>query len=108
MSAPTAIPENFLDRYLSRRTQAGRCKTHSVPAIPPTRSVHCTFSSPGGPSLPSLPDEPLPPADENLNNLDLQAIADAFILNTLAGMLQATGIQLSDAASGDKSEQVGA
>jgi methyl-accepting chemotaxis protein len=41
-------------------------------------------------------------------NLDLQAIGDAFILNTLQGMLQATGIQLDDiSSSGDKSEQVG-
>lgn len=41
-------------------------------------------------------------------NLDLQAIADAFILNTLSGMLHATGIELNDVTgAGDKAEQVG-
>jgi len=41
-------------------------------------------------------------------NLDLQAIADAFILNTLAGMLQAGGISLDSVCSaGDRAEQVG-
>jgi methyl-accepting chemotaxis protein len=41
-------------------------------------------------------------------NLDLQAIGDAFILNTLQAMLQATGIRLEDVTShGDKAEQVG-
>ncbi len=41
-------------------------------------------------------------------NLDLQAIGDAFILNTLQNMLQATGILLEDIVkTGDKSEQIG-
>ncbi len=41
-------------------------------------------------------------------NLDLQAIGDAFILNTLAGMLGATGIALDQVCTGgDKAEQVG-
>jgi hypothetical protein len=41
-------------------------------------------------------------------NLDLQAIGDAFMLNTLQGMLGATGITLADIGTvGDKSEQVG-
>lgn len=41
-------------------------------------------------------------------NLDLQAIGDAFILNTLEGMLRSAGIHLDDVcASGDRAEQVG-
>ncbi len=41
-------------------------------------------------------------------NLDLQAIADAFVLNTLEGMLAAGGIRLDDVcSSGDRAEQVG-
>jgi methyl-accepting chemotaxis protein len=41
-------------------------------------------------------------------NLDLQAIGDAFILNTLEGMLHAAGITLDDICSaGDRAEQVG-
>ena len=41
-------------------------------------------------------------------NLDLQAIGDAFILNTLENMLQASGIRLDDICTrGDKAEQVG-
>jgi methyl-accepting chemotaxis protein len=41
-------------------------------------------------------------------NLDLQAIADAFMLNTLQGMLAATGLSLNDiGTAGDKAEQVG-
>ncbi len=42
-------------------------------------------------------------------NLDLQAIADASILNCLRGMLRATGIDLADVTTpGDQGEQVGA
>jgi methyl-accepting chemotaxis protein len=41
-------------------------------------------------------------------NLDLQAIGDAFMLNTLEGMLKAGGISLEDVCSpGDRAEQVG-
>ncbi len=41
-------------------------------------------------------------------NLDLQAIGDAFMLNTLEQMLVAAGIRLDDVCSaGDKAEQVG-
>ncbi len=41
-------------------------------------------------------------------NLDLQAIGDAFMLNTLEGMLSAGGIRLDDVCStGDRAEQVG-
>jgi methyl-accepting chemotaxis protein len=41
-------------------------------------------------------------------NLDLQAIADGFILNTLERMLDAAGIRLDDVCSaGDRGEQVG-
>jgi methyl-accepting chemotaxis protein len=41
-------------------------------------------------------------------NLDLQAIGDAFILNTLEGMLQSAGITLDDICPpGDRAEQVG-
>ena len=40
-------------------------------------------------------------------NLDVQAMADAAILNTLESVLKATGLELSDAASvGDMSEQI--
>ena len=47
-------------------------------------------------------------AVQKVFNLDLQAIGDAFILNTLQNMLQATGITLERAtSSGDKAEQVG-
>jgi methyl-accepting chemotaxis protein len=41
-------------------------------------------------------------------NLDLQAIGDAFMLNTLEAMLKAAEIRLDDiCASGDRAEQVG-
>ncbi len=41
-------------------------------------------------------------------NLDLQAIGDAFILNTLERMLGSAGIRLEDVCSaGDRAEQVG-
>jgi methyl-accepting chemotaxis protein len=41
-------------------------------------------------------------------NLDLQAIGDAFMLNTLERMLASAGIQLDDVCStGDRAEQVG-
>ena len=41
-------------------------------------------------------------------NLDLQAIGDAFVLNTLEGMLSPLGIRLDDiCAKGDRAEQVG-
>jgi len=41
-------------------------------------------------------------------NLDLQAIGDAFMLNTLQAMLSATGISLQEiGTAGDKAEQVG-
>jgi methyl-accepting chemotaxis protein len=41
-------------------------------------------------------------------NLDLQAIGDAFLLTTLQGMLQATGIEWEELPiSGDKTAQVG-
>jgi methyl-accepting chemotaxis protein len=42
-------------------------------------------------------------------NLDLQAIGDAFMLNTLERMLDSAGIRLDDICSpGDRAEQVGA
>ena len=41
-------------------------------------------------------------------NLDLQAVADAFMLNTLEGMLQSAGIPLDDVTdASDRSEQIG-
>ncbi len=41
-------------------------------------------------------------------NLDLQAILDGFVLNTLERMLEAAGIQFDDVCSkGDRGEQVG-
>jgi methyl-accepting chemotaxis protein len=41
-------------------------------------------------------------------NLDLQAIGDAFMLNTLEGMLAACGIRLDDICTdGERAEQVG-
>ena len=41
-------------------------------------------------------------------NLDLQAIGDSFVLNTLERMLSAAGIRLDDVCSGgDRAEQVG-
>ncbi|MFP5229928.1 MAG: methyl-accepting chemotaxis protein [Acidobacteriota bacterium] len=40
-------------------------------------------------------------------NLDMQAMADASVLNTLESMLKATGLELADAAPvGDKAEQI--
>ncbi len=41
-------------------------------------------------------------------NLDLQAIGDAFILNTVEGMLESAGIRIEDVcSSGERSEQIG-